>query len=328
MPGHDATVHFLRQVSIKVGGGLVTLWGVLTIIFFVAHLSGDPVKQLVPPNATPAEFAAASKFLGLSRPLAAQYGTYIVNAAHGDFGQSYYWQRPALPLVLSHVPATLLLVAVSVVGAATLSFTAAFVGAIRRGQIVDRLLTGIAAVTTAVPSFWLGALLLIVFSVDIRIFPVAGMNGVRSIVLPAITLGFFQVGVYFQIIRSASVEVLESDFIKLVMAKGVSVGRVVWSHVLVNVALTALTIVGLAFAATLGGTVIVEVIFGWPGIGSLLIQAANEQDFPVLESCVLVIGIGFILVNTVVDALYGVLNPQTAAALRGRARLSAVQRAA
>ena len=321
-------MNILRRLLIRIGIGIITLWGVLTIIFICAHAGGDPVRQLVPPNATPQEFTTVTKFLGLSKPVIVQYWDFLGHAVRGDFGYSYFWQRPAIHLVFSRVPDTLLLVVVSVVGAVLVSFTAAFVAAFHPGGIVDRILSAGAALSIALPSFWVGTLLLIFFAVDIRIFPVAGDHGAKSLVLPAVTLGLFQVGVYFQIIRAASLTVVTSDFIKLVESKGVSRRRVIWDHVLWNVGLTALTVVGLAFGATLGGTVIVEMIFSWPGIGTLLLQAASEFDFPVLEACVLVIGGGFIIVNMIVDALYGVLNPQTAAALRGRARLAAVQRAA
>lgn len=315
------------RLLIRIGVGLVTLWGVLTIVFLAAHAGGDPVKQIVPPNATQAEVETATRFLGLSRPLIVQYWDFLSHAVQGNFGNSYFYLRPALPLVLSKLPPTLLLVFVSVVGAVIVSFTAAFIAAFHPGGRVDRVFSFIAALTTSLPSFWIGTLLLIVFAVNIHVFPVAGQQGARSIVLPALTLGLFQVGVYFQIIRATSLEVLSSDFVKLVTAKGVSRRNLAVDHVLWNVGLTALTIVGLAFGATLGGTVIVEVIFAWPGIGSLLIQSANEYDFPVLESCVLVIGGGFILVNMTVDALYSVLNPQTARALRERAPRAPLQRA-
>jgi peptide/nickel transport system permease protein len=308
--------------------GLITLWGVLTILFLSAHAGGDPVKQLVPPNATPQEITTVTKFLGLDHPLIVQYGSFLAHAVRGDFGQSYYFLRPALPLVLSRVPATLLLVAVSVAGAVLVSFTAAFVAAFHRGGLIDRVLSAGAALSTALPSFWVGTLLLIIFAVDVRIFPVTGDRGPRSIVLPAVTLGLFQIGVYFQIIRAASLGVLRSDFVRLVESKGVSRLRLVTDHLLWNVGLTALTIVGLAFGTTLGGTVIVEVIFGWPGIGTLLLQAASQYDFPVLESCVLVIAAGFILVNLAVDALYTFLSPQTATFLKSRAPLAGAQRAA
>jgi peptide/nickel transport system permease protein len=205
---------------------------------------------------------------------------------------------------------------VSIGGAVVVSFAGAFVAAFHRGGLVDRVLSALAALATALPAFWVGTLLLIVFSVDARWFPVTGNHGAKSIVLPAVTLGLFQVGVYFQIIRAATLELLRSDFVRLVESKGVRRFRLVSDHLLWNVGLTALTIVGLSFGTTLGGTVIVEVIFGWPGIGTLLLSSASQYDFPVLESCVVVIGFGFILMNLLVDGLYEVLSPESRPAAR------------
>jgi len=321
-------VNQISRLLVKLGTSLVTLWGVLTIVFLASHAGSNPVRQLVPLNASPAEVNSVTQFLGLNKPLVVQYMTFLGHAVQGNFGNSYFYQRPALPFVLSLVPPTLLLVSVAVGGAVIVSFAAAFTAAIHPGGRVDRLFSAVAGVSLAIPSFWLGTLLIIVFAVDVRMFPVAGDQSPKSIVLPAITLGLFQLGVYFAIIRAASIEVLGSDFARLVQSKGVSRRRLISDHVLRNVSLTALTIVGLTFGATLGGTVIVEVIFAWPGIGNLLVESADRYDFPVLESCVLVIGAAFIIVNMVVDALYGVINPQTAAASRDYVQLPAVNRTA
>lgn len=318
-----------RTIVLRTGVGLITLWGVVTVVFMASRAGGDPVRQLVPPNATPAQIATTTRFLGLDRPLIEQYGSFIGHAVRGNFGSSFFYSRPALALVLSRLPATLVLVAVSITGAVIVSFAAAFIAAFHRGGAVDRVLTAGGALCTALPAFWVGTLLLIVFSVDVHMFPVTGDQGPRSIVLPAVTLGLFLVGVYFQIIRNATLDLLRSDFVRLVESKGVRRPRLVTDHLLWNVGLTALTVVGLSFGATLGGTVIVEVIFGWPGIGTLLLSSASNYDYPVLESCVVVIGAGFILVNLLVDALYGVLSPDTSPAARTRrASAQVVQRAA
>lgn len=321
-------MNVISRLLVKLGSALITLWGVLTIVFLASHAGGNPVRQLLPLNASPSEVKAFSQFLGLTKPLIVQYWTFLEHAVRGNFGNSYFYQRPALPFVLSRVPQTLLLVTVAIAGAVIVSFVAAFIAAMNPGGRVDRLLSAVAGLSLAIPSFWVGTLVIIVFAVDIHIFPVTGNQGAKSIVLPAVTLGLFQMGVYFQIVRAASIEVLSSDYIKLVQSKGVLRRRLIRDHVLPNVSLTALTVVGLTFGATLGGTVIVEVIFAWPGIGNLLVESANRYDYPVLESCVLVIGAAFIIVNMVVDVLYGVLNPQTASALKQQSQVPAVSRAA
>jgi ABC-type dipeptide/oligopeptide/nickel transport system permease component len=292
---------------------LVALWIVSTVVFVVMRLSGDPVPLLLPPDAPIAEMERVRRDLGLDQPLPVQYGVFLANVARGDFGRSIHFRQPAMEVAGSYLEATFELGLVAFAIAVVVAFPVGVVSAVRRNSLVDHAAMGLALVGQSAPTFFIGILLILTLSLRLDLFPTSGRGEWRHLVLPALTLGAFTMASIARITRSAVLEVLRADFVRTARAKGVSETWVVVKHTLRNAALPILTITGLQFGTLLGGAVVTETVFAWPGIGRLAIQSIYNRDYPVVQATVFIAAVLFIVINLVLDVVYGLLDPRARA---------------
>ena len=288
----------------------ISLFGVLTIVFFVVRLTGNPVRLLVPQNASAADIARLTHQLGLDRPLLDQYGTFLVNILHGNLGYSYVQSQPALGIVLGRFPNTVELAISALCFSLVFAIPIGFLTAYFRGKWIERLLMPVVALGQSMPAFWSGILLVLVFAVHWRILPSSGQGGIKALILPSITLGMITLASIARISRVSFLEQLNKDYVRTARTKGASTARVMVVHVFRNALLPVITMVGLEAANLLGGAVITEEIFAWPGIGQLTVQSVQSSDFPVVEAVVLVASAVYILTNLSVDLLYGIIDPR------------------
>jgi len=299
-----------RFVLRRAGNGVVSILGASLVIFMISRLSGDPITLMMPPDAPPQAIEAMRVALGLDRPLWTQYWIFITNALTGDFGTSYRWQQPALNLVLDRLPATVELAVAALVFSVGVAVPLGVLSAVYRGGWVDRLGRILAMLGQAMPNFWVGLMLILVFAVGFGWLPAFGRGGPEHLILPAIALGWYPVAAQMRIVRSGMLDVLESDYIRLSRALGTPERLLVWKYAFRNAAVPLLTMLGVYFAAMLGGAFIVEVIFAWPGIGRMVVEAVFARDFPVVQAGVLFSSILFVMSNLLVDISYGIVDPR------------------
>jgi peptide/nickel transport system permease protein len=308
----------LRRIGIaagrRLGMGIVTLWGAVTIVFVLEHLSGDPAELLTPPTAPISERAAIARQLGLDRPFLTQYWHYITQAAEGNFGNSFSFHQPATQLVLSHASATLELAASAMLIAVVVGVPLGMLTAFRNEHRGARALSSGMVLGQAVPPFLIAPLLIAFVGVRWHLTPVSGQDGFSSLILPAVSLALFQVSVLFRITRGAALKALNDNYVEFALAKGSRKLRLAWQHVLPNSLPPLMTVAALALANLIGGSVIVETIFNWPGIGYLLIQAVQIRDFPIVSAVTVIFATAYIVLNMIVDILYAVVDPRTAGA--------------
>ncbi len=289
---------------------LPVLAGIVLITFLLTRLSGDPTDLLLPPNATDEAREAFRSVNGLDRPLWEQFITFAIKAVTGDFGTSLRFEQPAMQLVLDRLPATAELAAATMVIALSIGIPAGVIAATQRGHMADGLIRAIMLLGQAVPSFFLGVLGIIIFATWLRWLPTGGRGDWSQLVLPATTLAFNLVALIARVTRSCMLDVLKQDYVRTARAKGVWESRVIWLHALRNAFIPVLTVIGLQVGLLLGGVVVTETIFSWPGVGRLAIQAIYARDFPVVQAVVFVFAVIFVLVNLVVDLLYALLDPR------------------
>jgi peptide/nickel transport system permease protein len=289
---------------------LVALWLVSTVVFVVMRLSGDPVPLLLPADAPRSEYARLARELGLDRPLPVQYVVFLGNVLRGDFGRSLHFRQPAMSVVLGYLPATLELGLTAFVLAAAIAIPVGVVSAVKRNSPLDQVAMGVALVGQAAPTFFLGILFILLLSLTFGLLPTSGRGGWQHLVLPAMTLGAFSMASIARLTRSSVLEVLRQDYVRTARAKGVSEWLVVAKHTFRNAAVPILTITGLQFGTLLGGAVVTETVFAWPGIGRLAIQSIYNRDYPVVQCTVFLSAAAFVLINFLIDLLYGVLDPR------------------
>ena len=280
------------------------------VVFVLVRLSGDPIELMMPAEATKEDIALVRAQLGFDRPWPEQYAIFLGKALRGDFGRSVRFNRPALDVVVERYPATFQLGGLAIAVAILIALPVGVYSAVRRGSALDYLARGLAALGQAVPPFWLGLVLILIFGVTLRLLPTSGRETALSVVLPAITLGWFAVAGLMRLTRSAMLDVLGSEFVKLARVKGLSERQVIWKHAFKNAALPVLTFAALLFVNLLNGSIIVETVFGWPGVGLLVIDAVQFRDYPVVQPVVLFLAAMYILANLLVDVLYAYLNPK------------------
>jgi peptide/nickel transport system permease protein len=289
---------------------LVALWSVVTVVFIVMRLSGDPVPLLLPPDAPIAEIHRVRAEMGLDRPILVQYGVFIRQAIRGDFGRSIHFRVSAMKVVWERVPATIQLALASFLCAVVIAIPAGILSAVKRGSAYDNAVMGVALVGQAAPTFYIGIMLILIFSLHLGLFPTSGRGDWRHVVLPAITLGAFAMASIARITRSAVLEILRADFIRTARAKGLPEFWTIAKHTMKNAAIPIVTIVGLQFGNLLGGAVVTETIFSWPGIGRLAIQSIYNRDYPIVQACVFLTAAMFVVLNFLVDVTYGILDPR------------------
>jgi peptide/nickel transport system permease protein len=288
-----------------------TVLGVVTLIFFLIHfIPGDPVELMLGETASTADLGRLRADLGLDRPVAEQFGTFLLGFLRGDLGDSFFYRRPVVEVILEKLPATLELAAAAMALALFLALPLGIAAAVRKDSLTDRAAMIASLVGISMPNFWLGPLLIILFSIKLGWLPVSGREDAMSIVLPALTLGTALAALLSRMTRSAMLDVLGEDYLRTARAKGLPEKLVIVKHALRNALLPVLTIVGLQFGALLSGAVITENVFAWPGIGTLLIQAINARDYPLVQGCVLVISLAYVAANFLTDLLYSLSDPR------------------
>ncbi len=290
--------------------GLVVLFGVTTLIFFVGRLSGDPVLLMAGPTATAQDIETMRRALGLDQPLPVQYVRFLSQLARGDFGESLRYRTPALGLVLQSLPATIELSTAAFLLTIGVSFPLGILAAVKRNTWIDRSVLTFALAGFTVPPFWLGILLILVFPLGLGLFYTSGRGGLAHLVLPTIALSMTFIGRLTRVIRGLMVEILMADYVRTAHAKGVRPLLVIWRHAFRNVLLAVSTVLGLQVALMLGGAVLIETVFAWPGIGRTAVLAITQRDYPVMQAVAMVTAVIVVLVTLVVDLSYAVIDPR------------------
>jgi ABC-type dipeptide/oligopeptide/nickel transport system permease component len=290
---------------------LPALWLVLTLVFLMIHIvPGDPVEQMLGEGAAPGELAQLRHSLGLDLSLPAQYGHYLSQLAHGDLGHSLKFQTPVRRIIFERYPATLQLAFLALLVCAAIAVPAGVLAAHRRGNGADRAVGVFTLFGLAIPNFALGPLLILLFSIELRFLPVSGRGGPAYYILPAATLGAALAAILTRMVRGSMLEELSSDYVRTARAKGLSTGAVLFRHAFRNALIPIITILGLQFGTLLAGTIVTETIFSWPGIGRLTVQAISSRDYPLLQGCILVIAVSYVVVNLLTDLLYTLIDPR------------------
>jgi len=298
---------FVRRLALTVP----VLLGAATLVFALIHLiPGDPAQAILGETASEAEVAALRERLGLNRPLLAQYGGFLQNAARGDLGTSLRSNAPVSREIGDRLPATLELAAAAMIVAIGVSLPLGIVAAVRRGTIVDHVATTLALTGISIPNFWLGPLLALVFAVELGWLPVSGRGTVGNLVLPAISLGAALAAILARMTRASLLEELREPYVQAARARGASKTRAVLRHAFRNSLIPVVTLIGLQFGAVLTGAVITETVFAWPGVGRLLIQSIGFRDYPIVQGCILFIAVTYVGMNLLTDLVYGVLDPR------------------
>jgi ABC-type dipeptide/oligopeptide/nickel transport system permease component len=287
------------------------LIGVATLVFSLIHLiPGDPVQAMLGDSAAPEDIAAMRERLGLNRPLLVQYGSFMKGVVTGDLGRSLRTNQEVSAAIAERMPATFELALASMLVAIVIAIPLGIVAAVWSGTLIDHAATTLALVGISMPTFWLGPLLAIVFSVSLGWLPVSGRGTLAHLVLPAITLGAPLAAVLARITRASVLEELRELYVLAARARGVSRAGAVLRHAFRNSLIPIVTVLGLQFGAVLTGAVITETIFGWPGVGRLLIQSIGTRDYPAVQGCILLNAVTYISMNLIVDVMYGFLDPR------------------
>ena len=289
---------------------LLTMFLVVTFTFLILRISGDPTEVMFPDDVPQEVKDAYRTAWGLDRPLPEQFAKYLVSVGHGDLGYSFRDSRPALDVVTERIPATLRLGLCSFALSVCLGIPLGLCAAFRRNTFLDRLATSVSVMGYSMPNFFLGILLILLFSLKLRLLPSSGAATAEHLIMPVITLGTATAGIVARFTRTAVLDVLGQPFVMAAKAKGLSVPRLIFGHVLPNAAIPVITILGLQLGSVIGGALVTETVFAWPGIGRLLVQSVNYRDLAVVQTIVLIIAASMIICNLLVDMAYGWLDPR------------------
>jgi peptide/nickel transport system permease protein len=300
----------LRYLAARALGAMVSIVGVTAIVFVVLRLSGNPAALLIDPGATPAQVEELRRALGLDASIPEQYVRFVGGILRGDFGTSFRYDQPALPAVLERVPATATLALATLALTLAVSIPLGIIAAVKRDTTFDRAISLVTLLGQGTPSFWLGIVLILVVAVNLRLLPTSGNATPAHLILPVLTLAAAPISKYTRLTRAEMLEVLSSDYIRTARAKGLSEFVVRYRHALKNASIALVTLIGLDTGYLLGGSVIVETVFAWPGVGRLMIDAVSQQDFPVVQADVFLLACLVVLANFLVDAIYPLLDPR------------------
>jgi peptide/nickel transport system permease protein len=300
-----------RYIARRTLHSLLAILAMSLVVFSLARITGNPLDVMLPLEAGPEEFERVSKYWGLDKPLHTQYFIFLAKALQGDFGNSWKWHgHTAMGLVAQRLPATLQLAGFALAISVLIALPVGVLAAVMKGTVWDSGAKIIALLGQSLPAFWLGIVLMWIFAVHLGWFPTSGRGGIQHMILPAITLGWFQVAALMRLVRSSMLEVLDSEFVKLSRIKGLAEWKVVWKHCLRNAAIAPLTFFAIIAGVLMTGAVVTESVFSWPGTGLLVVDAVRARDFQVVQAVVIVFAGIFILTNLLVDILYAYLDPR------------------
>jgi ABC-type dipeptide/oligopeptide/nickel transport system permease component len=289
---------------------VVVVIGISMLAFAILHVIGDPVLLLLPQNAGKEEFERYRHLLGLDRPLYVQYWKFLSGAVVGDFGKSWYADTPAFKLVMERMPPTIYLTFAGLLVALLISLPLGILAALKRHTWLDSLCTAVAVAGQAMPLFWLGIMLIIVFAVQLRLLPASGYGTWQNFLMPSFCLGAALAPITMRLVRSGVIEVMNMEFIKTARAKGLAESRVVTKHAFRNACIPVITVLGLQFGQLLGGAIITETVFAWPGVATLTVESIRTQDFPVVQCAVVLLALLIVAVNLIVDLIVGLIDPR------------------
>jgi ABC-type dipeptide/oligopeptide/nickel transport system permease component len=319
-----------RYLAHRLWQSLLVLFGISIIIFIILHLTGDPAVLLMPPDATKEDIDNFRKLMGFNDPLFlrwppwqyveppwrfvadTQYGRFFLGMVRGDFGMSFRHQQPALGLVLERMPATIRLTLTAMAIAVSVAIPVGILSAVRRNSMLDHGGMLLALLGQSMPVYWLGIMFILLFAVKLNLLPAFGAGSWKHLILPAVTLGAFSMARIARLTRSGMLEVLGQEYVRTARAKGLSEFWVIIKHGLKNAAIPIITVIGLDLGTLLGGAVITETIFAWPGVGRLAVQAISYRDYPVVQAAVFTLATVFIVINFLVDILYAWVDPRVA----------------
>jgi peptide/nickel transport system permease protein len=299
-----------RYIVARLGQGVIALFFLVTLVFVLARLIGNPVDMMLPSDATPADREAMIRKLGLDRPYYVQYAEFMGGVLKGDVGESFSLGKPVMELFLSRFPNTIRLATVAMTIAMVFGFALGVASGTHRGSPIDHLCRAVSVIGMSAPAFWVGLMLMLIFAVRLDLLPVARMEGPESYILPGITLSFVTLAGTARLIRSSMIDALDSEYVKLARIKGVSPNVVVWKHCLRNALLPVVTFAGVHLAGLLNGSVVIESVFAWPGVGRLIYQGILGRDYPLVQGCLLIVGFMIIAINLAVDILYSYIDPR------------------
>lgn len=301
------TTYIIRRLFYSV----FVLWGALTLIFLaIRAVPGDPAQMMLGSDANAADVAALRGRLGLDEPMLVQYAKYLGSTLALDMGTSLRLERPVTEAIAERLPLTVQLAVTGMVIAVLISFPLGIAAALRPGSFVDSIVSVLSLMGQSIPGFWVGIMLILVFARQLRMLPSAGADSWQHMILPAITISLPFLGVLMRLVRSGLLDVLDEDYIRTARAKGLDARVVMTRHALRNMLIPVVTVVGLQFGHLLGGAVITETVFGWPGVGRLLVDAIGNRDYPLVQAAILYITAGFVAINFLVDLSYGYLDPR------------------
>ena len=300
----------LKYILKRLLYAVFVLFGAATIVFFLARITGDPISIMLPADASQEQVDRMTAFFGLDKPLLTQYGIFLRNLLRLDFGVSLRYFQPVFGLIIERMPATLRLAGTALGFALIIAIPAGILAALKRGTWVDQGIMAVIVMGQAMPVFWIGMLMVMLFSVTLRWFPTGGYGGFQHLVLPAIALGMHYMALTARLLRSSLIEVLDTEYVRTARAKGLVPKKVITGHALRNSMLPTVTVIGLQIGGLLGGSVVTETVFAWPGVGQLLIQSISARDFPMIQACIILLAGVFVIVNLLVDILYVFIDPR------------------
>jgi peptide/nickel transport system permease protein len=301
----------VKLVLKRLAQGAVTVWLVVTAVFIIMRLSGDPVLLFLPPEATQEDIETYRHLYGFDRPIYIQYFQYLLRASRGDLGESLVYDgAPALEVVLERMPATIELALVSILISIVIAIPAGIICASKPNSLVSHLLMLLALLGQAMPGFWLAILMILLFSVKLGMLPTGGRGGLQNLIMPSVVLGSWAAARTTRLVRAGMLEVLRQNYIRTARSKGLKTRTVLYRHALKNTLLPVLSTLGLTFGGLLGGAVITETVFAWPGVGRLIVQSILKRDFPVVQIGTIMMATVFTICNLLVDILYTVVDPR------------------
>lgn len=300
----------LRFLILRIFTAVIVIFGAITVIFVLARLVGDPVALMIQPGMSEVQVNELRQALGLDRPMIEQYGIFVVNALSGDFGESPWQYESAFKLVIERLPATLLLATCGLGLSMIIAILVGTISALKRGSLIDRFAMTVVLLGQSIPNFWLGLMLILLFAVQLRWLPAAGYGRVEHIILPMVTLSLFSLARLTRLVRSELLDVMAQDYIRTARSKGLPDRVLLFRHALRNAMIPIVTVLAVDFGILVGGAVVTETIFAWPGIGRLMIQAIGQRDFPILQAAAFVVAVLVVLSNFVADLMYAWLDPR------------------